>query len=58
MAMTDPVGDLLTRIRNGQAARLDSVTVPASKHARPTFSMCSSARATSAAGSRKSCAPA
>jgi small subunit ribosomal protein S8 len=31
MAMTDPVGDLLTRIRNGQSARLDSVTVPASK---------------------------
>ena len=29
--MTDPVGDLLTRIRNGQAARLDSVTVPASR---------------------------
>ena len=31
MAMTDPVGDLRTRIRNGQSARLDSVTVPASK---------------------------
>src|SRR6478672_7101498 len=31
MAMTDPVCDLLTRIRNGQSARLDSVTVPASK---------------------------
>ena len=31
MSMTDPVGDLLTRIRNGQAARLDSVTVPASR---------------------------
>jgi small subunit ribosomal protein S8 len=29
--MTDPVGDLLTRIRNGQSARLDSVTVPASR---------------------------
>ena len=31
MSMTDPVGDLLTRIRNGQSARLDSVTVPASR---------------------------
>src|SRR5881396_3084336 len=31
MAMTDPVGDLLTRIRNGQAARLESVTAPASR---------------------------
>ena len=31
MAMTDPVGDMLTRIRNGQSARLDSVTVPASR---------------------------
>ena len=29
--MTDPVGDLLTRIRNGQSARLDSVTTPASR---------------------------
>src|SRR4026207_1474792 len=31
MAMTDPVGDLLTRIRNGQSARLQSGTVPASR---------------------------
>ena len=34
MAMTDPVGDLLTRIRNGQMrATSDSVTVPASQAA-------------------------
>ena len=31
MAMTDPLGDLLTRIRNGQQARKDSVVSPASK---------------------------
>ena len=31
MAMTDPLGDLLTRIRNGQRARKDSVVAPASK---------------------------
>ena len=31
MALTDPLGDLLTRIRNGQQARKDSVTTPASK---------------------------
>ena len=31
MALTDPLGDLLTRIRNGQRARKDSVTSPASK---------------------------
>ena len=31
MTMTDPLGDMLTRIRNGQSARLDSVTAPASK---------------------------
>jgi small subunit ribosomal protein S8 len=31
MALSDPVGDMLTRIRNGQAARLDSVTMPASR---------------------------
>ena len=29
--MTDPLGDLLTRIRNGQQARKDSVVSPASK---------------------------
>ena len=31
MAMTDPLGDMLTRIRNGQRARMDSVVSPASK---------------------------
>ncbi|AHE51723.1 30S ribosomal protein S8 [Sphingomonas sanxanigenens] len=31
MALTDPLGDLLTRIRNGQRARKDSVISPASK---------------------------
>jgi len=29
--MTDPIADMLTRIRNAQAARHDSVTVPASR---------------------------
>ena len=31
MAMTDPIGDMLTRIRNGQRANLSNVTSPASK---------------------------
>jgi small subunit ribosomal protein S8 len=31
MSMTDPLGDMLTRIRNGQRARKDSVVTPASK---------------------------
>ena len=31
MALTDPLGDLLTRIRNGQRAKKDSVMSPASK---------------------------
>ena len=31
MAVTDPLGDLLTRIRNGQRAKKDSVLSPASK---------------------------
>ncbi|HCS23115.1 MAG TPA: 30S ribosomal protein S8 [Alphaproteobacteria bacterium] len=31
MFISDPIGDLLTRIRNGQAARLTSVHSPASK---------------------------
>jgi len=29
--MTDPISDMLTRIRNGQAARKTSVTMPTSK---------------------------
>ncbi len=31
MNVTDPVADLLTRIRNGQMAKLDVINVPASK---------------------------
>ena len=31
MSMTDPVADLLTRIRNAQGARHDAVVVPASR---------------------------
>ena len=31
MAMTDPIGDMIARIRNGQHARLSEVTVPASR---------------------------
>jgi small subunit ribosomal protein S8 len=30
MAMTDPLGDMLTRIRNGQRAKKDSIVSPAS----------------------------
>jgi small subunit ribosomal protein S8 len=29
--MTDPLGDMLTRIRNGQSAKKDSILTPASK---------------------------
>lgn len=31
MAMTDPLGDMLTRIRNGLQAKKDSVLTPSSK---------------------------
>lgn len=31
MSMNDPISDLLTRIRNGQAARLSSINSPGSK---------------------------
>jgi small subunit ribosomal protein S8 len=31
MSLSDPLGDLLTRLRNGQAARLTEVQSPASK---------------------------
>jgi small subunit ribosomal protein S8 len=31
MALTDPLGDMLTRIRNGQRAKKDSVVSPASR---------------------------
>ena len=32
MTMSDPLGDMLTRIRNGQRARMAVVASPASKH--------------------------
>lgn len=31
MSLSDPLGDMLTRIRNGQKARMSVVTSPASK---------------------------
>lgn len=31
MSMTDPIADMLTRIRNGQRAEKQSVTIPASR---------------------------
>lgn len=31
MSMTDPLGDMLTRIRNGQRARKNNISSPASK---------------------------
>ena len=31
MSMNDPLGDLLTRIRNGQKARMSAVTSPSSR---------------------------
>jgi small subunit ribosomal protein S8 len=31
MSLSDPIADMLTRIRNGQAARKKQVTMPASK---------------------------
>ncbi len=31
MSMTDPIADMLTRIRNGQAAEKSQVTMPSSK---------------------------
>jgi small subunit ribosomal protein S8 len=31
MTMTDPLGDMLTRIRNGQRARMSKITSPASR---------------------------
>lgn len=34
MSMTDPMGDMLTRIRNGLQARKDTIVAPASKQRR------------------------
>lgn len=31
MSLSDPLGDMLTRIRNGQKARMHAITTPASK---------------------------
>lgn len=39
MALSDPIGDLLTRIRNGQQAGKSSVLVPASKHRESVLSV-------------------
>lgn len=36
MPMTDPIGDMLTRLRNAQAARKESVSIP---HSRLKFDM-------------------
>ncbi len=33
MSLSDPIGDLFTRIRNGQAARLTAVSAPFSNYA-------------------------
>ena len=43
MAMTDPLGDMLTRIRNGQQARKDSHPYACVEAARPR-ARCASAR--------------
>ena len=56
MPMTDPLGDMLTRIRNGQQARKDSILTPASNFV-PMCSMCFSAKAISAAMPKKACWP-
>jgi small subunit ribosomal protein S8 len=48
MAMTDPLGDMLTRIRNGQRAKKDT-SFRRLRSCAPACSKCSSAKATSAA---------
>ena len=53
MTLSDPLGDMLTRIRNGQAAHKAAVTSPASRLRESTCSKCCSARATSAASSAR-----
>ena len=37
MSMTDPIADMLTRIRNGQKARKVDVSMPASKEKQSPF---------------------
>lgn len=39
MSMSDPIADMLTRIRNGQRARLARVSCPASKYRRNILSV-------------------
>ena len=48
MAMNDPLGDMLTRIRNAQTRKRGKVTTPGCRCAR-RCSTCSRPRATSAA---------
>ena len=40
MSMTDPLGDMLTRIRNGQRARQSRASPPGVQAARATCSTC------------------
>ena len=54
MSMNDPLGDMLARIRNGQAAALEGADAGL-EAARAACSMCCSAKATSAASPRMSC---
>ena len=42
MTMTDPIADMLTRIRNGNVAMHDSVKMPSSKLAKKHFTSCDS----------------
>jgi len=51
MTMTDPLGDMLTRIRNGASRRKNSVTTPASRLLLVFWTFCR-LKATSAATPR------
>ncbi len=53
MFTTDPIGDLITRIRNAQMRRKEKITIPARACA-PAFSKCSPPKASSAAIPRAS----
>ena len=40
MAMNDPLGDMLTRIRNAQMRRRPKVSTPGFQRCAPAFSTC------------------
>ncbi len=58
MSMSDPIGDMLTRIRNGQSARKSVVSSPASRFRQNVLEVLLSVRVIFATIQLRRCVPA